>query len=153
LRTDDIKTCEGILRDYSEIRKSLEVRRLEILTACGDSEDVDGGSPVPREQRVLEDAECAELSSIVDAISGAVRDLPVDLQKAVILIYFVEMDWELAALELYCESRTVRRWCAKAIRQMRFRLLAQYGKVLEWRFRQAEAVLEEYKDVPIAHIT
>ena len=64
-----------------------------------------------REYRVLryEDPDAAV------EINRAVNRLPVELHKAVILVYFAGLSRKAAADALHCAPYTVRRWCLKAI--------------------------------------
>ena len=68
MRYDDIRICEGILRDYTAIRNALRVREAELLASFTD-ERVDGGVPIPQQQRVVEDVQYMRLLSIIDGIS------------------------------------------------------------------------------------
>jgi DNA-directed RNA polymerase specialized sigma24 family protein len=137
MRDDDIRLCEGILRDFRDIRKSMRIRELELL-AKHSEDHVDGGEMIADQQRVVEDKEYCELSCIVNGVSSAVSALPTHLQKAVILVYMVGMSRESASIELHCANPTVRRWCLRAIKLMRWRLSRLYPKVIEWRGREEE---------------
>lgn len=143
MRYDDIRICEGILKDYSAIRSAWRMREAELM-AIGPNERVDGGVPIPQQQRVVEDVQYMRLLSIVDGISKAVRDLPEHQQRAVVLIYLVGMDREEAAIELNCDVSTVRRRCIRGISHMRYRLLAIYERVVCWREEQAAVTMKEY---------
>ena len=143
MRYDDIRICEGILRDYQAMQTARRVREFEIVTRTLD-ERVDGGVSIPEQQKVVEDAQYMRLSSIVDGISKAVRELPSHQQRAVILIYLVGIDREEAALELDCDASTVRRRCIRGIWSMRLKLFSLYEKVMQWREEQGAETMREY---------
>ena len=143
MRYDDIRIWEGILRDYPAMRNALRVREAELLASFTD-ERVDGGSPIPQQQRAVEDMQYMRLSSIIDGISKAVRDLPGHQQRAVVLTYLVGMDREEAAIELNCDASTVRRRCIRGIWCMRLKLFALYEKVVCWREEQGAETMREY---------
>ncbi len=140
----DIRLCESILRDFRDLRSALQMRELEIMSGL-QSERVDGGEPVPVLQRVMEDEECGRLRRIVESIEAAVRHLTHPQQKAIILLYFVGMDREQAAMKLHCGYNTVRRWCLKGIETIHEELSEHYPEILKWRNRavgEALRVLE-----------
>ena len=133
MRTDDAKVCEGIIRDFPKIRASLRMLEQMALGSSMDGERVDGGTKLPEQQRVVEDVRIAELSKIVETVNTAVRDLPGHLQRAVILVYFLDRRFDWAADELNCDHVTVRRWCRRAIEIMRHDLARLYEGVSRWR--------------------
>ena len=144
MRTDDAKVCEGIMRDFPKIRASL--RTLEQMAlGTSDGERVDGGTKLPEQQRIVEDVWIAELSRIVETVNAAVKALPADLQKAVILVYFLERRYDWAASELNCDPRTVRRWCYRAINAMSSKLVRLYDKVLDWREDWSNSIRKEFE--------
>lgn len=122
---------------------ALRVREAEILTATME-ERVDGGMSIPQQQRAVEDAQYMRLSSIIDGISRAVRELPSHQQRAIILVYFVGMGKERASFELDCDLRTIRRRCFGGIKRMSLPLFALYSKVAAWRDEEADRMLKKF---------
>lgn len=145
MRTDDAKVCEGIMRDFPKIRASLRMLEQVALGGSMDGERVDGGEKLPEQQRVVEDGRISELSGIVSAVNETVRGLPVHLQKAVILVYFLGHRFDYAAEELNCEHNTVRRWCKQALRKSKHELLRLYDKVLNWREDWDKDIEDEFR--------
>jgi DNA-directed RNA polymerase specialized sigma24 family protein len=137
MRKDDIQLCEGRLRDFRDIQKSLRIRELELLSRLP-HELIDGGEKLPEQQRFVEDREYSELSSIVNIVTRAVSKLPSHLQRAVVLTYVDGMSREVTSVRMHCSEPTTRRWCLKAIEQLYGQLSRVYHKVGKWRRREEE---------------
>jgi DNA-directed RNA polymerase specialized sigma24 family protein len=135
VKSDDIRLCEGILRDYPDIKKSLKIRELEILTKGFEEENVDGGRYIPKEQRIVEDREYSELSRIVETITRAIETLSKDEQEVVRLVYFLGMSRTEAGVVMHCCNSSIRQWSVRALTKIKSRVLRLLPSVDEWRIK------------------
>jgi DNA-directed RNA polymerase specialized sigma24 family protein len=80
-----------------------------------------------RDYRLL----CHEEPEIAREIKRRVDGLPANLHKAVDFVYWCGMGKTAATEKLNCDESTTRRWCLRAIGQLRLKSL--HRRYLEWK--------------------
>ncbi|GHV49855.1 hypothetical protein FACS1894216_01000 [Synergistales bacterium] len=139
MRNDDILICEEILRDYYEIRQSLTIRKLELMSCAPiDAVRVDGGEGVPEAQRFIEDRVYSDLSHVCETIHGALQRLPKELHKIIILIYVMKYPYDQVGIKMSYSTKTIRNRCLQAIYKMHGELLRLFPRVRAWREQEDE---------------
>lgn len=133
MRTEDIRACEGIVRDLPKMQMSLGW--MERATEGGgyDCERVQGGSRLPAAVRLSENRMRDDTQKAVERMKCAIDALDGRTKEIVVNVYILGMKHEDAAVKLGMNRRTLSRRCREAMEEIAPDVLPLYGKVIAWR--------------------
>lgn len=134
MRIEDIRACEGIMRDIPKMSASLvAMERSSHGNLLNDIGKVQGGEHIPAAVRLSEDRIRNGTIETIQKASDIINELPHELREIIVDVYFLGMRHEDAALKLGLNRRTLTRKCRSAIEHIAPTILPLYGRVLAWR--------------------
>lgn len=145
MRIEDIRACEGIMRDVPKMKASLaSMERSTQGPLFSENCQVQGGEHIPAAVRLTEDIiRCATIETI-DGIHDAIEQLDDEMRDIVIEVYFLGQRHEDAADKHHLSRRTVTRRCRDAIERIAPKVLPLYGNVIAWRNRWEQEVVRTW---------
>lgn len=144
MRIEDIRACEGIMRDVPKMKASLASMERASQGSLFSDVRVQGGGHLPAAVRLAEDMiRCGTIEAI-DVIYDAIEELDDEMRDIVIDVYFLGRRHEDAAGKLHLSRRTITRRCRDAIERIAPKVLPLYGKVIAWRNRWEEEVVRTW---------
>lgn len=148
MRLEDIRACEGIMRDVPKMKMSLVMmERASMGGASWDAERVQSGPSLPAAVRLSENELRSGVLDVLDRIEGAIKKLNREERDVVINVYFLGLRHEDAASRLHMTRRTVARWCRNIVERIAPKILPLYGKVIGWRQVYEDEIVRTWTQV------